>query len=186
MFAAEANTRKNLADFVLFCRTLKGNERKEAQTFLDRLFKAFGHAGAIEAGAEFEATLSKGSQKGGTGFADLVWRSRMGTPGVVIEMKSKGEDLSKHYAQVERYWGKIVPNRPRYAMLCNFQDIWIYDFNNQVDEPVDKLVIDETLPSQAPALSFLESGGKRPVFKNNQVEVTEHNARRMGDMYQNL
>ena len=60
MFAAEANTRKNLADFVLFCRTLKGNERKESQTFLDRLFKAFGHAGAIEAGAEFEATLSKG------------------------------------------------------------------------------------------------------------------------------
>ena len=186
MFAAEANTRKNLADFVLFCRTLKGNERKESQTFLDRLFKAFGHAGAIEAGAEFETTLSKGSQKGGTGFADLVWRSRMGTPGVVIEMKSKGEDLSKHYAQVGRYWMQIAPNRPRYAMLCNFQDIWIYDFENQVDEPVDKLVIDETLPIRATALSFLEIGGKPPVFNNNQVEVTKHTACLMGGLYQDL
>lgn len=51
MFAAENTARENLADFVLFCRKLKGNEKKESQTFLDRLFKAFGHEGAIEAGA---------------------------------------------------------------------------------------------------------------------------------------
>jgi len=186
MFAAEANTRKNLADFVLFCQKLKGSEKQESQLFLERLFKAFGHQGVIEAGAEFETKLAKGSKKGGTGFADLVWRSQRGTPGVVIEMKSKGEDLSKHYAQVERYWMRIAPNRPRYAMLCNFQDIWIFDFENQVDEPVDKLTIDETLPNRAGALSFLTLGGQRPVFANNQVEVTERNARRMGELYQVL
>ena len=46
----------------------------------------------------------------------------MGVPGVLIEMKKRGEDLSKHYAQVERYWMRITPNRPRYAMLCNFDE----------------------------------------------------------------
>ena len=183
---AEDVARDKLADFVLFCRKLNGNERKESQTFLDRLFRAFGHQGAIEAGAEFETTLAKGSKKGGTGFADLVWRSRLGTPGVVIEMKSRGEDLSKHYAQVERYWMRIAPNRPRYAMLSNFDEFWVFDFENQVDEPVERLRIDETLPYRATALSFLQLGGSKPVFNNNQVEVTERNARRMGELYQTL
>jgi hypothetical protein len=69
----------------------------------------------------------------------LVWRSQPGLPGVVIEMKSRGVDLNKHYAQVERYWMRITPNRPRYAMLCNFDEFWIFDFENQVDEPVDRI-----------------------------------------------
>lgn len=173
-----------LQSFVTFCQsTFKGDEKKEAQSFLDRFFKAFGHEGAIEAGAEFETTLSKSSKKGKTGFADLVWRSRSGTPGVVIEMKSRGEDLNKHYAQVERYWMRITPNRPRYAMLCNFDEFWIFDFENQVDEPVDKIPL-EKLPERAGALSFMVLGGVKPVFKNNQVEVTDRTARRMGELYQ--
>lgn len=64
------------------------------------------------------------------GFADLVWRGRQG---VLVEMK-RGEDLSKHYAQVERYWMRITPHCPRYAMLCNFDEFWISDFKNQVDD----------------------------------------------------
>jgi hypothetical protein len=38
-----------------------GGERKHAQLFLDRFFKAFGHQGAIEAGAEYEKAIAKGS-----------------------------------------------------------------------------------------------------------------------------
>jgi len=175
-----------LQEFVRYCKiNIRGDEKREAQTFLDRFFKAFGHPGAIEAGAEFESTLSKSSKKGKTGYADLVWRSRPGTPGVVIEMKSKGEDLSKHYAQVERYWMRITPNRPRYAVLCNFNNFWIFDFENQVDEPVDTIPL-EKLPERSGALSFMELGGQRPIFQNNQVEVTERTARRMGELYQIL
>jgi hypothetical protein len=118
-----------------------------------------------------------------TGFADLVWRSRSGVAGVVIEMKSRGEDLNKHYAQVERYWMRITPNRPRYAMLCNFNEFWIFDFENQVDEPVDRIPLAQ-LPERSGALTFMELGGMRPVFRNNQVEVTERSARRMGELYQ--
>jgi hypothetical protein len=99
-------TPTSLQAFVTFCQRLKGDEKGESQAFLDRFFRAFGHEGAIEAGAEFEDHLKKASAKGKMGFADLVWRplagnskrSRQGVRGVLIEMKKRGEDLSKHYA----------------------------------------------------------------------------------------
>jgi SAM-dependent methyltransferase len=175
-----------LQDFVRYVQEhIRGDEKSEAQSFLNRWFRAFGHEGAIEAGAELESRLKKGSAKGNMGFADLVWRSRLGIPGVVIEMKSRGEDLNKHYSQLERYWMRITPDRPRYAMLCNFDEFWIFDFNNQVDDPVDKIAL-EQLPKRIGALSFMEIGGQKPVFNNNQVVVTERTARRMGELYQLL
>jgi SAM-dependent methyltransferase len=179
-----ASISDGLHAFVSYCNQhIRGDEKSEAQTFLTRFFQAFGHEGIKEAGAEFEDRLTKGSSKGKTGFADLVWRSQPGLPGVVIEMKSRGVDLNKHYAQVERYWMRITPNRPRYAMLCNFDEFWIFDFENQVDEPVDRIPLAQ-LPERAGALTFMQVGGMRPVFKNNQVEVTERSARRMGELYQ--
>jgi SAM-dependent methyltransferase len=179
-----ASISDGLQAFVSYCNQhIRGDEKSEAQTFLTRFFQAFGHEGIKEAGAEFEDRLKKSSSKGKTGFADLVWRSQPGLPGVVIEMKSRGVDLNKHYAQVERYWMRITPNRPRYAMLCNFDEFWIFDFENQVDEPVDRISLAQ-LPERAGALTFMQVGGMRPVFKNNQVEVTERSARRMGELYQ--
>lgn len=175
-----------LQDFVRYVQNhIRGDEKSEAQSFLNRWFRAFGHEGAIEAGAELESRLKKGSAKGNMGFADLVWRSRLGVPGVVVEMKSRGEDLNKHYSQLERYWMRITPNRPRYAMLCNFDEFWIFDFENQVDDPVDKIAL-EQVPERVGALSFMEIGGQKPVFNNNQVAVTERTARRMGELYQLL
>lgn len=173
-----------LQAFVEYCQQhIRGDEKSEAQTFLTRFFQAFGHAGIKEAGAEFEARLSKGSKAGKMGFADLVWRSRAGYPGVVIEMKSRGADLNKHYSQLERYWMRITPNRPRYALLCNFDEFWIFDFENQVDEPVDRIAL-EQLPQRLAAFAFMQAGNRKPVFNNNQVEVTERSARRMGELYQ--
>ncbi|MEB3280768.1 MAG: DNA methyltransferase [Lyngbya sp.] len=177
-------TPESLQSFVNYCQQhLRGDEKSEAQTFLTKFFQAFGHQGTKEVGAEFEHRLTKGSAKGKTGFADLVWRSRAGVSGVLIEMKSKGENLSKHYTQLERYWMRIAPNRPRYAILCNFDEFWIFDFENQVDEPVDQVLL-EQLPQRMRAFSFMEIGGQSPVFKNNQVAVTERTARRMGELYQ--
>ncbi len=179
-------TPESLQLFVSYCQQyIRGDEKSEAQTFLTKFFQAFGHEGIKEVGAEFEDRLKKGSKKGKTGFADLVWRSRPGVAGVLIEMKSCQEDLNKHYSQLERYWMRIAPNRPRYAILCNFNQFWIFDFENQVDEPVDKILL-EQLPQRIGAFSFMEIGGKNPIFNNNQIEVTERTARRMGELYQLL
>lgn len=172
-----AATPESLDKFVNFCKQhIKGQERKEAQTFLDRFFRAFGHEGALEAGASYEEAIKKGSKKGKTGFADLVWKPR-----VLIEMKKRGEDLSKHYSQAFDYWTRLVPDRPRYVLLCNFDEFWIFDFDIQLDTPVDVIPL-EQLPERAGAFAFMEFGDKTPVFRNNQLEVTERAARRMGEL----
>jgi SAM-dependent methyltransferase len=172
-----SSTPENLSKFVQFCQqNITGQERKEAQTFLDRFFRAFGHEGALEAGATYEEAIKKSSKTGKTGFADLVWKPR-----VLIEMKKRGEDLNKHYSQAFDYWTRLVPNRPKYVILCNFDQFWIFDFDIQLDTPVDKINL-EQLPERAGALAFMELGQKTPVFQNNQVEVTERAARRMGEL----
>src|SRR3954454_7384144 len=78
--------------FVEYARTLKGDEKGEAQVFCDRLFQAFGHGGYKEAGATLEYRV-KGQGKS-TKFADLLWRPRL-----LIEMKKRGEKLQRHYTQ---------------------------------------------------------------------------------------
>ncbi len=174
-------TPKSLEKFVDYCRQyITGKERKEAQVFLDRFFQAFGHQGVLEAGGRYEEAIKKGSKKGKTGFADLVWKPR-----VLIEMKKRGESLDKHYAQAFEYWMRLVPDRPRYVILCNFDEFWIFDFDSQIDEPVDIVPLTE-LKNRASAFNFMELGNRTPVFKNNQVEVTEKAARRMGELFKIL
>ncbi|TAE61764.1 MAG: class I SAM-dependent DNA methyltransferase [Nostocales cyanobacterium] len=172
-----SSTPESLLKFVQFCQQhITGQERKEAQIFLDRFFRAFGHEGVLEVGATYEEAIKKSSKTGKTGFADLVWKPR-----VLIEMKKRGEDLNKHYSQAFDYWTRLVPNRPKYVILCNFDEFWIFDFDIQLDTPVDKISL-EKLPERAGALAFMEIGQKTPVFQNNQVEVTVKAARRMGEL----
>jgi SAM-dependent methyltransferase len=174
-------TAERLHTFVNFVSEhLTGDEKGEAQTFLDRFFRAFGHGGAIEAGATYEERIHKGSKKGKTGFADLVWKPR-----VLIEMKKRGADLSKHYSQAFDYWQRAVPNRPRYVMLCNFDEFWVYDFDTQIDTPIDTVPLAQ-LPDRVATFGFMEVTERKSVFGNNQVEVTEKAAGRMGELYQML
>ncbi|MFK7604110.1 DNA methyltransferase [Deinococcus sp. SM5_A1] len=162
------DTAQHMQTFVAYWRTLKGDEKGESQVFLDRLFQAFGHAGYKEAGATLEERVAKTG--GGKKYADLVWRPR-----VLIEMKKRGEKLANHYQQAFDYWLKLVPDRPRYAVLCNFDELWVYDFNTQLDEPMDRVRIEE-LPERFTVLNFLFPQEKAPLFGNNRVDVTREAA----------
>jgi type II restriction/modification system DNA methylase subunit YeeA len=174
-------TPESLEKFVNFCQEyISGKERKEAQIFLDRFFQAFGYPGALEAGAKYEEPIKKGSQKKNTGFADLVWK-----PKLLIEMKKRSENLNKHYPQAFEYWLRLVPNRPQYVILCNFDEFWIFDFDLQLDEPVDIISLTD-LSQRGSAFNFMELGNLTPVFRNNQVQVTETAARWLGELYQIL
>jgi hypothetical protein len=130
--------RQRLAEFTAWAAEhITGDEKGEAQLFLDRLFQAFGQKGVKEAGATLEDRIKK-ADAGGTAFADLVWK-----PVVLIEMKKRGVDLSRHYRQAFDYWTRIVPGRPRYVVLCNFDEFWVYDFETQMDSPLDQVRLDE-------------------------------------------
>ncbi|MCY7381251.1 MAG: class I SAM-dependent DNA methyltransferase, partial [Microcoleus sp. CAN_BIN18] len=141
------DTLNNIKRFVDYVRTLKGDEKGEAQVFCDRLFQAFGHPGYKEAGAELEYRVkAKGKT---TKFADLLWRPRL-----LLEMKKRGEKLEKHYQQAFEYWLELVPQRPQYVVLCKFDEFWVYDFDLQLREPVDRIKLEE-LPDRFTALNFL-------------------------------
>ena len=169
---------RRMSDFVAYYKLLSGDEKGEAQVFCDRLFKAFGHQGYKEAGAILEYRLKAKGER--TKYADLRWHSRL-----LLEMKGRREDLSKHYRQAFDYWVRAVPERPRYVVLCNFDELWIYDFDLQIDDPVD-IVKTTDLPDRYTALNFLFPEGNPPVFKNDLVAVTRVAAAKVATVFNSL
>ncbi len=157
---------------------ISGDEKGEAQVYLDRLFQAFGWKGLKEAGATCELRVK--NTTGGTSFADLVWK-----PVVVIEMKKRGADLGKHYSQAFTYWTRLVPNRPRYAVLCNFDEFWLYDFETQLDTPVDVVKLAD-LPTRYGPLNFMFPGDEAPVFGNHQESVTRQAADKLAACFNSM
>ena len=89
-----------LAEFIAWCANhITGDEKGQAQIFLDRLFQAFGQSGCLDVGGSTEFRIRKADEDGGgTAFADYVWK-----PVVLIEMKKRGTDLQKHYRQAFDY-----------------------------------------------------------------------------------
>ena len=172
-----SKTADNIADFVKYASSLEGDEKGESQVFCDRLFRAFGHQGYKEAGATLEFRIKKGKS---TSFADLIWKPRL-----LLEMKKAGEKLHLHYGQAFDYWLNAVPNRPRYVVLCNFRDIWIYDFDKQLHEPVDTLLVSD-LPKRYTALNFLFPDERPPQFNNDREAVSRKAADQVAELFTRL
>ena len=168
---------ESLTRFVDYAKRLDGDEKGEAQVFCDRLFQAFGHQGYKEAGATLEYRIKKGRT---TSFADLIWKPRL-----LIEMKKGGEKLHLHYQQAFEYWINAVPNRPRYVMLCNFQEFQIYDFDKQLNDPVDTIAIGD-LPKRYTAFNFLFPDERKPQFNNDREAVSRKAADKTAELFRSL
>ena len=168
--------------FIHYCHThIKGDEKGEAQIFLDHFFAALGYAEGLKgAGASLEFRIRSNQNKRSTSFADLVWKPR-----VLIEMKKRDEELSIHYQQAFSYWQQLVPNRPRYVILCNFDEFWIYDFDKDIYEPQEKINL-EDLDTRKEAFAFLFPVEKKPLFKTDREDVTEKIAKYIASLYQSL
>lgn len=167
---------RQLEEFVEYAKLLKGDEKGEAQVFCDRLFKAFGHEGYKEAGADLEYRIKKPTKKS-ISFADLIWKPRL-----LMEMKKRGVKLYHHYKQAFDYWVHAVPNRPRYVVLCNFDEFWVYDFDKQIDEPVDIVAL-EDIPRRYTALNFLYPDNPDPVFGNDREAVSRDAAEKVARLF---
>lgn len=170
--------KQRIQQFVEYVGKLSGDEKGEAQVFCDRLFQAFGHKGYKEAGATLEFRVSTDGRN--TRYSDLVWK-----PMLLLEMKKRGEVLHRHYNQLFEYWLHLVPTRPRYAILCNFDEFWVYDFDNQMEEPVEKVALQDIVKRRA-AFAFLLPSPKRPFFENNLIEVTRGAADKLAQVFQSL
>ena len=141
-----------LNEFVAWAGThIKGDERANAQLFLDRFFQCFGYDGVLEAGGRFEVPVKGASLLENKGFFDCLFEDV-----VLIEMKSIDKSLSKYYPQLRQYWMQSIP-KPKYAILCNFKEFWIYDFHTQMEEPVQKINLVD-LPKHPEKWVFMEKG----------------------------
>lgn len=168
-----------IQEFAKFVGTLDGDEKSEAQTYVLGLLNAFGHpAGKLPEGSRFEYRVRFKGER--TKFADFVWGARC-----LIEMKSRREKLTKHYQQTFDYWLHLVPHRPAYVVLCNFDELWIYDFNAQLQEPMDRLKVSD-LEARKGALSFLTPNGGKPQFRTNTVDVTKDAATAVAKVFRSL
>jgi hypothetical protein len=175
-------SREKLAEFTAWCqKNITGDEKGQAQIFLDRLFQAFGQLGSLDVGGKPEFRVRKSDEDGGgTAFADYVWK-----PVVLVEMKKRGENLQKHYRQAFDYWTRLVPDRPRYVVLCNFDEFRVYDFDTDLDTPKDTLALTD-LPERWGPLAFLSPGSPKPTFVNDRESVTRQAADSLADCFKKL
>jgi len=169
---------ERLQRFVDYAQKLKGDEKGEAQVFCDRLFQAFGHEGYKEAGATLEDRQYRRGKN--VKFIDLIWKPRL-----ILEMKSRTENLRDHYQQAFEHWLHSVPHRPRYVVLCNFDEFWIYEFDEQMEEPMDRVRLVD-LPKRYDALNFLLPTEKKPRFGNNRVAVTRSAAGKLAVVFNSI
>lgn len=175
---------KSTEEFIIFAKTLKGDEKGEAQTFLNHFFQIFGYEDVITAGGSFESRIKFSDET--TKFADCLF-APIGQPGVLIEMKKRSEkNLEKHFEQVKNYWLEMNPSvvigpgaqKPRYIILCNFDTFIIYDYLSLAD----KITIDE-LKSRKAAFNFMYPDGREPTFHINVEKISKDVARTIGEIY---
>ena len=168
---------KKINKFIEFTKSLEDYEKGEAQTFLNRLFQAFGHVDCHEAGAVFEKRTKVGKR---TKFEDLLWPGK-----VIVEMKSRGKELQSHILQAREYWNNSYGNdKTPFVVLCNFDQFWIFNWFMQ-DAPLDKINTAD-LETRWRALAFLAKDSIEPIFANNTEQVTKEAVEKLLKIYHSL
>ncbi|MCK9426640.1 MAG: hypothetical protein M0Q21_11425 [Ignavibacteriaceae bacterium] len=95
------------------------NEDANAKPFLEAFFNVFGIS--RKKVATFEYRVKKLDEH--DGYIDLLWKGTM-----LVEMKSRGKDLSKAYKQAMDYLQKLPQHElPRYILVSDFELFRLYD-----------------------------------------------------------
>ena len=77
-------------------------------------------------------------------------------------------------------------NRPKYVVLCNFDEFWVYDFDSaQIDTPLDIVRLAD-LPERFGPLAFLFPTNEKPVFGNDHEAVTREATDRLAACFNHL
>ena len=110
------------------------NEEADAKPFLDAFFDVFGIT--RKKIGTFEHRVKKLSDT--DGYIDLLWK---GT--ILVEMKSRGKNLDKAFAQAIDYTHGLRQNElPKYVLVCDFYHFRLYDTEEQttLEFTLDELV----------------------------------------------
>lgn len=97
------------------------NENAEAKEFLIQFLNIFNITRRRV--ATFEHKVKKLDD--GSGYIDLFWKGTL-----LVEMKSKGQDLNKAYQQAKNYCHGLKEHElPQLIMICDFGTFNVYDEN---------------------------------------------------------
>ena len=110
-------------------------EESDAKPFLDAFFDVFGIT--RKKIGTFEHKVKKLSDT--DGYIDLLWK---GT--ILVEMKSRGNNLDKAFAQAIDYTHGLKQNElPKYVLVCDFYIFRLYDTEEQttLEFTLDELVL---------------------------------------------
>ncbi|MEI7707294.1 MAG: DNA methyltransferase, partial [Chlorobium sp.] len=147
-------------------------ERAESQTFWNEFFQIFG----IERRrvATFEEPVKKLAEKRGS--IDLFWKGTL-----VVEHKSKGQDLDKAYTQALDYFvGLKDEELPKYVLVSDFARFRLYD----LDKGTDKEFPLADLSKNIGRFGFI-SGYQKRIYKDEDP-VNIKVAEKMGHLHDAL
>lgn len=99
------------------------NEEADAKPFLDAFFNVFGIT--RKKVRTFEHKVKKLSES--DGYIDLLWKGN-----ILIEMKSRGKNLDKAFAQAKEYThGLKQAELPKYILVSDFEYFRLFDTEEQ-------------------------------------------------------
>ncbi|QEE44299.1 class I SAM-dependent DNA methyltransferase [Rhizobium sp. WL3] len=156
-----------------FARTWSGEkrERAEAQSFWNDFFDIFGVS--RRRFITFESHVERHAGRKGWGRIDAFW------PGnILIEHKSRGEDLDAAYRQATDYFAGI-PERdlPKLILVCDFERFRVH--NLDTDEQFDFTLSE--LPRKVQLFGFI--AGYQTVRRRDEVPANRKAAELMGTLH---
>jgi type II restriction/modification system DNA methylase subunit YeeA len=150
--------REQLQSIIHDYKDAEGYERGQSQNFWTQIFNAYGVSGQVQLKAFEHRLKNDKAQKYVDAFIPKL---------VMIEQKSRGLDLNKAYKQVSAYYDKLKTDKPRYIVLSNFDELWLYDIANPLDIKQHKCLLTD-LPKNAEWLDFLAPSAE-------MTEIVEEN-----------
>ena len=147
-------------------------EMGESQTFWNEFFEVFGISHKRVANFEQAAVKATGNK----GRIDVFW------PGtLLIEQKSRGQDLTKAYTQARDYFPGISDDElPKYILVCDFHTFHLYNVMRGTDETFTLA----ELPSKVELFSFMVGRTFEKPSDNEKVSIQA--SEKMASLYDSL
>ncbi|NBV09252.1 MAG: class I SAM-dependent DNA methyltransferase [Flavobacteriia bacterium] len=151
------------------------SEEADAKPFLVEFFNVFGLNQRKV--AAFEHKVKKLGD--GDGYIDMLWKGWL-----LIEMKSKGKDLSKAYGQAKGYiHGLHKLDIPKYVLVCDFETFRLYDLEETGEEEYVEFKLNEFV-NHVELFGFIAGYQKKVYREEDPVNVKA--AELMGKLHDRL
>ena len=151
------------------------SEDAEAKQFLVAFFDVFGLNQRKL--TSFEHRVKKLGEL--DGYIDLLWKGQL-----LVEMKSKGKDLTKAYGQAKGYiHGLRQLDIPKYVLVCDFETFRLYDLEDSGHDEFVEFKLSE-LVNHVELFGFI-AGYQKKVYKEEDP-VNIRAAELMGKLHDRL